>query len=301
MKKLLISILVLILAFSCSGCFNNVYYKDLTGYKEYISDNKSGYEDVPYFYTENNLYNNKKAREYYKNNIRRSGNFLITDYEDGICINRYYGDSHSTAYDTITIPETIEGKPVVKLGGYVDGFDVLDMDNEVVGAFGGNVNITLEIPATVKYISANSIEKSIGIILERERYIFVDIFQFVVDDGNPYYASKNGALYTKDFKKLLWVNTEGAYEGNPDWNGNGYIVPDFVEVFEPANCVHDLLESITIGKNVKKINTGIDKGEDGTEPNKYCIPDVKIRGYKNTAAEKWAKDNYAKFVPLDTK
>lgn len=299
MKKLIIFLLMLILAFSCSGCFNKVYYKDLTGYKEYISDDKSGYEDVPYFCTENHLYNNKKAREYYKNNIRRSGNFLITDYENGICINRYYGDFYSTAYDTITIPETIEGKPVVKLGGYVDGFDVLDMDNEVVGAFGGNVNVTLEIPATVKYISSNSIEKSIGIIPKRDRYIFVDIFQFVVDDENPYYTSKNGALYTKDLKKLLWVNTEGAYEDNPDWKGYGYIVPDFVEVFEPANGVHDLLESITIGKNVKKINTGIDKGESGLEPNKHCIPEVKIRGYKNTAAEKWAKENYAKFVPLD--
>lgn len=281
MKKLLIFMLILIFAFSCCGCLNNVYYKDLTGYKEYISDRNSGYKDIPYYCVEDSMTNNSNAREYYIHNSRRVGNYLITDYLDGVCINKYYGDA---SYRTISIPQFIDNKPVIKLGAYLDGEDI-------VGAFGGNVSVKIILSSSVKVISSVTIMSARWMIPENSRYQYVDINSFDVDENNKYYSSNNGSLYTKDFKKLLWLNNN---------EGNELIIPEYVEIFEPSNGIEDLLKSVTIGKNIKKINTFIDRGENGTEPDKHCIPDVKIRGYKNTAAEKWAKENYAKFVPIDT-
>ena len=280
MKKILIFMFILILAFSCSGCLYHVYYKDLTGYKEYISDIKSGYKDIPYYCVEDSMTNNNNAREYYIHNSRRVGDYLITDYMDGVCINKYYGNA---SYETISIPQFIDDKPVVKLGAYLDGEDV-------VGAFGGNTLVKIKLSSSVKVISSVTIMSARWMIPEDLRYRYVDICSFDVDENNKYYSSDNSSLFSKDFKTLLWLNNS---------EGDELIVPEFVETFEPSNGIEDLLKSITIGKNVKKINTFIDRGEGGTEPNKHCIPDVKIRGYKNTAAEKWAKENYAKFVQID--
>lgn len=274
------------------SCNNSVHsnYKNENGYKEYISDSNSGYKDVPYYNVSDSMNNSKAAREYYKNNCRRVFDYLITDYEDGVCINRFFGTQDS--YGTITIPETIDGKPVVKLGGYIEGFD---MSQNVIGAFGGYVWVNLKIPSSVKVISAEAIMNSKGMIPEDSRYMFVDVFEFIVDENNPYYASKNGSLYTKDFKNLLWVNTAGSNLTNPEWENNGYTVPNFVETFEPSNGVHFLLERIIIGKNVKNINTYIDKGENGPQDEVEVI----VLGYKGSVAEKWAKEQHAKFKLLD--
>ena len=276
---------------SLSGC-STANYSEMQGYEDYISDSNTGYEDITFFNVVDSMENNQNARKYFMENNRRVGDYIITDYEDGVCINKFCGSVDFN--NEISIPETIDGKSVIKLGGYIESINAED----VIGAFGGNVDITIKIPSSLRVISANAIMNSFGIIPEESRYMFADIFSFVVDEDNPYYSSKNGALYSKDFTKLLWVNTIGRTNDNPDWVGGGYMVPDFVKTFEPANGIYCLLNKITIGENVTKINTYIDKGEDGIEPDPYLIPDVIIRGYKNSEAEKWAKEQYAKFEEI---
>jgi hypothetical protein len=277
MKKMC-SLFILIILFS--GCCGIVYnYNVKVCYEEYISDCNNGYDDVPYYCVEDSMINSDKAQEYYKYNNRRIGDFLITDYLNGVCVNRYFGDS---SYKTISIPESIDGKPVVKIGTYLEG-------EKVIGAFGGNTLVNIELPSSVKVISSVAIMSARWMIPEDSRDEYVDISGFTVDENNNYYATDNGSLYTKDFKTLLWLND----------SNQKIVVPEYVETFEPSNGVYDLLKSITIGKNVKKINTFIDKGESGTEPDKNYTPEVVIKGYKNTEAEKWAKKQYAKFKSLD--
>ena len=292
MKFKVITLFSLMMIMLLSGCVSSKNYTEIAGYKDYISDSNSGYDDIKYFNVVDSMENNQNARKYYIENNRRVGDYIITDYEDGVCINKFCGSANFN--NEILIPETIDGKPVIKLGGYIESLNAED----VIGAFGGNVGITIKIPSSVKVISADAIMNSSGIIPEESRYMFVDIFEFVVDENNPYYSSKNGTLYSKDFTKLLWVNTIGRNSANPEWTADGYVVPDFVEVFEPANGIDCLLDKITIGKNVKRINTYIDKGESGIEPDPYFTPDVVICGYANSAAEKWAKEQYAKFEEL---
>ena len=60
--------------------------------------------------------------------------------------------------------------------------------------------------------------------------------------------------------------------------------------------------ALVIGKNVKKIDTFIDMGEDGCEPNPDVTINVAVHGYKGTAAEEWAKEWvkewYADFIEI---
>ena len=52
--------------------------------------------------------------------------FEITDYKNGVCINRYIGDS-----DYVEIPETIDGKPVLKLGVFMYQYEEHDFDYSI--------------------------------------------------------------------------------------------------------------------------------------------------------------------------
>ena len=64
--------------------------------------------------------------------------------------------------------------------------------------------------------------------------------------------------------------------------------------FAPSNGVSNSLFALVIGKNVKKIDTFIDMGEDGCEPNPDVTINVAVHGYKGTAAEEW----YADFIEI---
>ena len=130
-------------------------------------------------------------------------------------------------------------------------------------------------------------------IENRDNYTFVKNIQ--VDENNKYYASKDGVLYTKDMKSLLFDAKLGWYYCTE----SSYSVPDFVENFEPSNGIAENLGSIVFEKSIKKINTFIDKGENGVEPDPEYRLNVVVKGYKNTVAEKWAEKQYAKFKALD--
>lgn len=300
MKKFICVLSIILCVGIIMGAFfiSHNYFKDFSnykneeGYKEYINDTGSDYKDLPYYDCSDTMRENKKVFDYYNNNSRTCGDYIITNYRDGVCINRFVG-FRPWEDGTLEIPETLEGKPVIKIGAYPK--DSNDIDSYVCGAFAGCRDYTLKIPSTVKYIDLNAFMCSQGMIPEDCKNDFTMIDSIEVDANNNYYASKDGALYTKDMKKLL-------YDPKLNWyypTNEKYVVPDFVEVFEPSNGVYCLLESITISKNVKEIHTYINNGEDGIEPNPEIIPEVVVRGYKGTAAEKWAKEQYAKFEALD--
>lgn len=277
MKLVIIVSITFILFVSCSS---KPEYNEQKNYQAYISDCNNGYSDIKYYCIEDSLTYSKKAKEYYKYNHREANGFIITDYKEGVCINRCLYD---ISYSTISIPKKIDNKPVVKIGAYLDGY-------EVIGAFANNNSVEINLPSTVKYISSITIEAVRGVVEEKERYKCTDITSFTVDKNNPYYCSHNGGLYSKDNKKLLYLNTNES---------NKFVVPNYVIDFEPSNGIDDLMESVCIEKNVKRINTYIDMGESGITPNKYCKPSVIIKGYKNTVAEKWAKKHGCKFIALN--
>ncbi|MGN0499455.1 MAG: hypothetical protein ACI4F6_10440 [Acutalibacteraceae bacterium] len=287
-------ILALISAtFLLAGCENknNTDYKALPGYKEYISDSDKGYEDMPYFYVIDSMEESEEAREYFKANSRQCGEYIITDYEDGVCINKYRLNHTISVLDTLDVPETLDGKPVVKIGGYLqeNSQDSL-LPYEVISAFGGLRGCTLNLPKTVKVITADSIDSCSFALEDDERVKFPVFIGINVDKENPYYSSEDGLLYSKDKKKLLFMNFN--YKMNSDYESNNYIVPEFVESFEPLLGVPHGLTSIEFGNNVKSINTYIDRGEGET-------PNIVVRGYKGTAAEEWAKQEDVKFEALD--
>lgn len=290
MKKIFyvmfISLITITFFTGCRKDYSN--YKNEEGYQEYINDSSACYEDVPYYDCVESMETSELARKYYENNKRRSGDYIITDYNDGVCINQYVGGKVAENA-TLNVPEKIDGKPVVKIGGYP-----VDNGDDFLGAFAGNKNFTLKLPSTVKYIGNHTFLYYSGIIPEENRDDFTLVKSVEVSEDNPYYASYKGALYTKDKKsllyepKLLWIYLE-----------RNYIVPEFVENFVPSNGVFDGEITLTIGENVKTINTFIDKGEDGIEPNPYVIPQIVIRGKKGSVAEEWAKQQFAKFEALE--
>lgn len=295
MRKRLSVIFLINLIFSfvmLTGCNKDyLQYKSEKGYDAYISDSKAGYDYMTYYNCDEAMLTSESAREYYINNKRCCGDYIITNYEDAVCINRYMGDKNK---DVIEIPEMLDGKPVIKIGGYLKEENVKNDDADVLGAFAGCKNFTLKIPSTVKYIGFEIFRFYSGIVSVEEQYYTTLVDDIQVDENNPYYSSSDGVLYSKDKKILLynshfeWINADISE----------YVVPEFVETFAPSNGVANTPFALVIGKNVKKIDTFIDMGEDGCEPNPDILPDVAVKGYKSTAAEEWAKEWYANFIEI---
>ena len=275
--------------------FDNVNsdYKNTPGYEEYISDRNTGYSFAPYFETDIVMWDSQKARDYYYANCRRVGNFLITDYEDGVCINKCY---HKT-FNTINIPEKLDGKPVVKIGSVLDREYVIDeyWYNELSPILGFG-DCELNIPSTVKYISSR-------VFLEAcefdENYLdeYFHITKINVDKDNPYYSSENGILFTKDKKSLLYADLSNE----SFMKGGDIILSENIEIFG-GRYYYEQIDTITFSKNIKSISAHLLDGLGSDASNEY--PDIDeydliVKGYKGTVAEKWAKKYHAKFIPLD--
>lgn len=149
MKRILSIIILLIcisLTFFCTGCKDYSNYMNEPGYEEYISDCDTG-EIAPFFEMDEAMYNDtavgEKAREFYRNNKRRVGNYQITNYMEGVCINRIY---RPIDFDG-EIPETLDGLPVVKLGCYID------KNGNLMPFLPIDYNYYVKLPSTLKYIS----------------------------------------------------------------------------------------------------------------------------------------------------
>lgn len=287
----------LLLLLTLSSCKDYTNYKNEEGYQEYISDCNTGYEDVPYYFAEDSMTESASARKYFKKNCRRVGDFLITDYMDGVCINKYCGFLFG---DDLIIPEKIDGKPVVKLGGYFEGdIETEDGYKEIIGAFGGNASVTIHIPSTVKIITQEAVWFDRGMISDEDKYKYVYIIGFDVNKDNPYYySSEYGNLYSKDMKTLLYSQNYNEFKSEYENGESITVIPNYIENFSPSNGI-SMDERLKFDKTIKKINTYIDMGESDSSELDPKYNGVVIYGYKNTVAEKWANEQHAIFVSLD--
>ena len=285
MKKAILSILVfsMLMLTACFKDYSN--YAQTDGYTEYISDQNTGCEKMPSFSTTPSMFNSEKACEYFKNNSRRSGDYLITNYLDGVCINRYYGDDK-----TIEIPEKIDGLNVIKLGSF--------LEDDVYGAFSDTWDCNLVIPKTVKYIDSEVLAMYIMMV---DSPYNNRIKSVTIDEDNPYYCSIDSSIYTKDKKTLLFFNTDSCY----------YLldhiyeheIESFVEDISIGPWITNMSETtLTIGKNVKSISAHVYYGEGTWSPNEGVSTDsldsLIVRGYPGTAAEKWAKEENLPFEEI---
>ena len=218
------------------------------------------------------------AVNYYSNfndNIRKSGEYMISDFKDGVCINRFLFDKkkYKDKNFTLEIPETLDGKPVLKLSGFVtdcdnpydeytqDGF-LSDMPEEY--------SVDLKIPASVTDIS-NCALSTTSLYNDGEGGYDIkggQINSITVDEDNPNFSSEDGILYSKNKEWLLKI---------PSGYNKVYTVPDSVKYI--ANTIVEYCgKTLTIGRNVRKIYS------------EFC--DAKtVRVYKGSYADKWAKMN----------
>lgn len=278
-NKIYLSLFIMILMqipLSICGCGEKDYsnYKNEDGYAEYVSYADKGCKYAEYYDIPESIAENERALKYYKNNVRQCGDFLITNYLDGICVNDYVGESVYDDIPKIVIPETLEGRPVIAIGSKIIDKSLISEDwpddwgGEYWPAF---YNADIVMPATIKYIG---------------EYTTICSCSFTVDKDNPYYASENGSLYTKDMKTVLFYC--GGY-------GSGAEISEKAEIFAPANGLFGSWgDTIEIDKNIKTIDTKYSH-DDSEEYMKYPFT---IKGYKGTVAERWAKDNDIKFEAI---
>lgn len=297
MKKfsaIILSIMMLCLIIVPTACSDkqDTDAKNQEGYSEYVKCLLDGKDSG---IVSTSFSDNEKALKYYKSDLRKSGDFMITVIKDGVCINQYLGDSES-----IEVPEKLDGKPVLMLGGYV--YDDNNSSSEIFGAF-SNANldsITIKVPSSVKYIDSSLMFHYSGMV---DSYLIDNsktYCTFEVDKDNPYFSSEDGCLYSKDMKTLNYVNFNYYVKNNNE--KTEFKVNDTVENFDLVeNIPSDLFVCFEFGKNIKEINANIDYGEDGNKPNKELAKKsgLSVKGYKGTAAEKWADEQYLNFIAIE--
>lgn len=300
MKKLIILFIAAVLSLmtTCSCNIKSNEYAQIKGYDEYISTGNMGYDDIPYFNIEND-FPNDNAYQYYKNNNRVVDGYTITDYEDGVCLNRI---NNTPEQDTeIKIPEKIDGKPVVKIGSYVENDSVAFENIVVCNPFNGATDCTVFLPSSIKYISKVALVYPRFMVEDDDKNKYAYITGFEVNSENPYYSSYEGTLFSKDYLKLLYLKENQSYycvwvNSIPDTPQNSELSVSELEVFEPANGIRDTMDMIVFHDTPQKINTFIDFGEDRQDSNADLVPNVVIMGQENTEVEKWAKKYNARFV-----
>lgn len=295
MKRILLIICVLFLILFEVGCNNKKLFSENSNASNSISKidevsvrqikkayyNKINYKGLSYYGYEDSIsLKNKigeKAREFYKLNSRKVKDYIITDYKDGICINKYCGDIKN---GFIKIPEKLDGKKVVKLGSF------LNEKGKAVGVFSsvkGEFNV--ELPKSVKEISKQATQTEYNYpVQDNDYYVeYGQINDFVVSKENPYYMSQNGALYSKNQKWLLFLHKSAE---------SVYFMDKTFKISDKTEYTAEFVintHKTAFGKNIKKINAYYD-AED--------ITNFIVKGYKNTAAKQWAKKCGCKFVAL---
>lgn len=236
-KFVLLLTVIIILLSGCSGKLNNkAQDKDIlslrNSYKMNIYDirfkqyelnedgNLSLYEKAPFFNVidkmcienEYNMYDNKRLKEIikkYNDTFRIASDnkdYIISDYKSGVCINKYVGKDRN-----VIIPETLDGKKVIKLGAYIDCyFGGDEFSNEYSSPFAASPVArkieSVTLPKTVKFISLNALH-GISSVGWYDTYKSSDhsLESIYVDEDNPYYSSVDGILYTKDKGCLLQI------------------------------------------------------------------------------------------------
>lgn len=186
MKKVIVCLLICVIASFgvCALVINNdkiPYYN--------IIENCNGFEEI-----KDAKLQDQKAIEYI-DSMYKCGDYLVTDYKEGICINQYIGKEKA-----VNIPEKINGKKVLKIGMYpganqTASFDYMD-DNGHFMKYNAFENTSVErisIPSGVKEIAQGTFDG----VHTNIKYISANI-------DNPYYFSILGVLFSKEYHKVIF-------------------------------------------------------------------------------------------------
>lgn len=180
------------------------------------------------------------AKDYlksYDKATRRSGDYIITDFQNGVCINEYIYDESKVKDKKleVNIPDKIEGKKVLKLGGACKklwgneisyGYEYFETGFLVNVPSG--IDVTVKIPKTVRDICYSSFDNSHlsddwdsyyssnpETDKKAQKYEEAFVSKIIVDKDNPYYSSKDGILCTKNGKiKLCIPNNHHSKKNN---------------------------------------------------------------------------------------
>ena len=141
-----------------------------------------------------------KKIEGYISKMYKSGDFLVSDYNGGICINRYVGNEKD-----VVIPEKIDGKNVIKIGLYFErSWD--DTSDGIDGSIYFQRNAFYETGVKSIYLPSGLKEIVMYSFYISEKNTLKSI---KVSKENPYYLSVNGILFSKKPLKVLCI--PGAY------------------------------------------------------------------------------------------
>lgn len=186
--------------------------------------------------------------------------FIIRDMDEGVCIIKYIGSNPK-----IIIPEKIDNKPVVSIGKYhyID-HDVSETDEPfwISGVFFQECDFDIEllyIPKYVKRIASSTLD--MNFMYQEHRFAKSQEHQLkkVIFDEDNPY-------YTVE-NKALYTNNKSTFLCNLNYQDSS---------------------TVKIIKKCKKISIRWN--------------DVRLKtveGYRGTVAEKYAKENNLKFIPLD--
>lgn len=228
-----------------------------------------------------------------KSQYRKVGDYIISDFEDGVCINKFLFSRKKFPKDeknygrtpiTISIPSEIDGKKVLKLGEYIKNEDDYYESYGFLTTIPDDYEITLKIPSSVTDITANALD---SIDLYHEDDFFYSngyIIDIDVAEDNPLYCSENGVMYSKDKRWLLFFRPD-PYDDENGGKRQTFTVPESVEYIAVTNLCETRIDpeyTLVLGKNIKKIYGYLSTGECGT----YSC-DIKTE--KGSYAEKWVK------------
>ena len=203
-KKILITALTLLLVTTSVG----IYFFGDDSPKDPTYDTKGNlvnYESTPYYgYLEQlDISSDESIRECVDGMYISEDNpdYLVSAYDDGICINKYLGTEKS-----VIIPEKIDGKSVVKLGNYYMEIEGYYSDYTAFWATGVE---SVCLPSGLKEIvhgtfwQTNSPELywNDGICDPQE--IEYTLKSITVSKDNPYYVSVGGTLFSRTSYKVL--------------------------------------------------------------------------------------------------
>lgn len=166
---------------------------------------------------------NKKTNKDRKNTDNKSV-FNTVKYKNGLELTNYSGD-----YEDLIIPESVDEKRIVKIGGIYE-------DNSFYGAFSSCNCKRIRVSSSIKeiepaaFLSASKLES------------------IEVDKNNKTYASIDGLLYSKDKKTLICIP--------PNYNNKTFIIPD--GTVSVKSLVYNKLEKLIIPKTLKTIDIKCD-------------------------------------------
>ena len=149
----------------------------------------------------------------------KSGVFSYSVTRDNtVCI-----EDCSSTEESLIIPDTLEGMKVTELGR-----TALGSDPE------GNTFTSVEIPASVEYISADN------------PFMYCSkLKEIKVAADNPAYCTEDGVIYTKDMTKLL------CYPMRKE--GSSFTVPDSVKIIGNAAFYDTSLSNISLPAGAEEV------------------------------------------------